>query len=271
MAQACSDSDDAARAIAKVAAIHFTCTQCGKCCHDLRLTLSLDEAIAWAGNGHQVQLLCEAIPWPREPLPDEHALAVQRDTSFAAQIGEMPFRIHVTLVAFHEGACPHLQPDMRCGNYAHRPRICRIYPLESRPFTRMEPASRKCPDEAWASEAPVLLDDGVIADPAAQAIVNAHRAARRRDAAALGAACLQLGISAAAFAGEGLAVHAPDATSLTDCLRQARTLTDGPPGTNQWEIVTNRQATLDLLHQSQCPARLVSSAKEFLGSFEPDI
>ncbi|MFA5966472.1 MAG: YkgJ family cysteine cluster protein [Sphingomonas sp.] len=255
----------------KPPAVHFACTQCGKCCHDLRLTLSLDEAITWAGNGHQVQLLCEAIPWPRDPLPGEYELANRRDASFAVEIGGMPFRIHVTLVAFHEGACPHLQPDMRCGNYAHRPRICRIYPLESRPFTPLDPASRRCPDEAWAIDAPVLLKDGVIADPTAQAIVNAHRQTRRRDAAALGAVCFQLGISAAAFAGEGLAVHAPDPNALANCLRQARASFAGAPGTSQWEIVTNRQATLELLHQSQCPARLATSPAEFLGSFEPDL
>lgn len=254
-----------------VPAVHFGCTQCGKCCHDLRLTLSLDEAIAWAGNGHRVQLLCEAIPWPREPSPDEHELAHRRDTSFAVEVGGMPFRIHVTLVAFHEGPCPHLQLDMRCGNYAHRPRICRIYPLESRPFTPMEPASRRCPDEAWGIDAPILLEDGVITDPTAREIVNTHRQARIRDAAALGTACLQLGISTAAFAGEGLAVHAPDPTALVNCLRQARASSGGAPGTSRWEILTNRQPTLELLHQLQCPARLVTSAAEFLGSFVPDI
>jgi Fe-S-cluster containining protein len=250
--------------------ICFDCTQCGRCCHDLRLTLSLDEAIVWAGNGHQVQLLCEAIPWPRDPLPDEFELASRRDTSFAAEIGGMPFRIHVMLVAYHQGACPHLQADMRCGNYANRPRICRIYPLESRPFTPMAPATRKCPDEAWTAKAPVLLEDGVIADRAAQEIVAAHRQARIDDTAALEAACAQLDISDAAFAGDGLAVHAPNPAILADSLGRARAASHALPGIGHWEIVTNRQATLELLREAQCPARLVSSAAAFLGSFEPD-
>ncbi len=251
--------------------ICFDCTQCGRCCHDLRLTLSLDEAIVWAGNGHQVQLLCEAIPWPHDPLPTEPELAYRRDTSFAVEVGGMPFRINVMLVAFHEGACPHLQADMRCGNYANRPRICRIYPLESRPFTPMEPASRKCPDEAWTAEAPVLLEGGVIADPTAQAIVEAHRQTRIDDTAALEAACAQLGISAAAFAGEGMAVHTPDSDILVRNLREARASSAARPGIGRWQIVTNRQATLRLLRKAQCPTRMVSSAAEFLGSFEPDI
>lgn len=250
--------------------ICFDCTQCGRCCHDLQLTLSLVEAIAWTSNGHQVQLLCEAIPWPRDPLPDEHELASRRDTSFAVEIGGMPFRIHVMLVAYHQGACPHLQPDMRCGNYADRPRICRIYPLASRPFTSMEPASRKCPDEAWKADMPVLLEDGVIADPAARAIVAAHRQARIDDTPALEAVCAHLDISDAAFAGEGMAVHTPEPGILLDSLRQAHTEALPQPRTGRWAIVTNRRSTLELLHQAQCPARMVSSSAHFLGSFNSD-
>lgn len=250
--------------------ICFDCTQCGRCCHDLRLTLSLDEAIVWAGNGHQVQFLCEAIPWPRDPLPDERELASRRDTSFAVEIGGMPFRIHVMLAAYRQGACPHLQPDMRCGNYADRPRICRIYPLASRPFTPMDPASRRCPDEAWKADAPVLLEDGVIADPTARAIVAAHRQARIDDTPALEAACAHLGISDTAFAGEGMAVHTPEPGMLVDSLRRARTAAATLPRTGQWEIVTNRRSTLELLRQAHCPARLISSSAHFLGSFNPD-
>lgn len=244
--------------------ICFDCAQCGRCCNDLRLTLSLDEAIVWACNGHQVQLLCEAIPWPRDPLPTELELPHRRDTSFAVEVGRM-------LVAFHDGACPHLQTDMRCGNYADRPRICRIYPLESRPFAPMAPASRKCPDEAWTAQAPVLLEGGVIADPTAEAIVAARRQARIDDAAALEAACAQLGISTAAFAGEGMAVHTPDPDILVRSLRQSPAPSAALSVIGQWEIVTNRQATLKLLRKAQCPTRMVSSAVEFLGSFEPDI
>jgi hypothetical protein len=42
--------------------IHFDCTQCGRCCHNLKLPLSVDEAKRWAKNGHEVQLLIEATP-----------------------------------------------------------------------------------------------------------------------------------------------------------------------------------------------------------------
>src|SRR3546814_8575294 len=52
---------------------------------------------------------------------------------------------------------------MRCGNYAERPRICRIYPLEARPFIDLRPESKLCPPEAWAPQFPVLERDGKIA------------------------------------------------------------------------------------------------------------
>jgi hypothetical protein len=47
--------------------IDFDCTMCGKCCHDLRLPLTVTEAIAWLERGNDVQILCEALPWPEEP------------------------------------------------------------------------------------------------------------------------------------------------------------------------------------------------------------
>ncbi|WP_338000302.1 hypothetical protein [Burkholderia gladioli] len=42
--------------------VHFSCTMCGRCCHDLRLPLSIDEALAWLARGGEVQLFCDAIP-----------------------------------------------------------------------------------------------------------------------------------------------------------------------------------------------------------------
>ena len=109
--------------------LHFDCTQCGRCCHDLRLTLSVDEARAWAGRGHQVDLLAEGWPWPDDGDDPEDGMAQWRKaTSFPVLVGDVPFRINLRLVARHDGPCPHLLPDMRCGNYEARPRICRIYP-----------------------------------------------------------------------------------------------------------------------------------------------
>ena len=40
--------------------IHFGCTQCGKCCRDTKVPLTVAEAIKWLNRGDEVQLLCEA-------------------------------------------------------------------------------------------------------------------------------------------------------------------------------------------------------------------
>lgn len=123
--------------------IHFECTQCGRCCHGLRLTLSVDEATAWAGNGDTVQILTEALPLSQGNADEESHNEYEKARSFPATSGEATIRIAAILVAFHPGPCPHLRPDMRCGNYSARPRICRIYPLESRPLC--DPAGAKTP------------------------------------------------------------------------------------------------------------------------------
>ena len=114
--------------------IDFECTMCGKCCHDLRLPLTVTEAVAWLERGNNVQILCEALPWPEEP-PAENRLAThKRRRSFASMSGSLPTRVLVTLAAVYAGPCPNLRPDMRCAIYEQRPLVCRIYPAEINPF-----------------------------------------------------------------------------------------------------------------------------------------
>lgn len=243
--------------------VHFECTQCGKCCQDLRLTLSVAEAIAWAGRGHPVQLLVEALPWPGEPDPADERAVHDRDRSFPARSGDVPIRIAAILVAYHEGGCPHLQADMRCGNYAERPRICRIYPLESRRFSSLRPESKLCPAEAWTPDRPLLTREGAIVDAEARRIVADHWRVGLEDVPAVAAACAALGISHAAFANEGLAVHAPAPEALAQALRSAREA----PTPRDWTIVTNRQPTLEMLRDAGCNAAWVSRGADYLGSF----
>lgn len=247
--------------------IHFDCTQCGKCCHNLRLTLSVDEAIVWAERGHSVQLLAEALPWFSEPAADDAAALYDRDRTFPATSGAVPFRVAVTAVAHHDGPCPHLQPDMRCGNYAERPRTCRIYPLARRPFSAVNPATRLCPPEAWAPEFPVLEQDGQIADPEAAAIVAEHRRIAVAEVPLFAAVSHALGLSSAAFANEGLAVHAVEPATLAKALRTAREAAPAEPCA--WTVATNRRSTLTMLTDAGCEAVLVRQGAGYLGSF-PD-
>lgn len=245
--------------------ITFDCTQCGRCCHDLRLTLSVAEARVWAGRGHRVDLLAEGWPWPAEDLPDDPELRWRRDTTFPVSIGDVPFRVNVRLVARHVGACPHLQPDMRCGNYEARPRICRIYPLESRPFETMVPARRLCPPEAWAPGLPVLERDGAAADAEAAAIVAAHRQAMIDDVAVKARLCSVTGWAETAMAGEGLAVREIAPADLIASLDDAER--DVPVKAQLWRIVTNRETTRAMLAELECPVRQVAAGDGFLASF----
>lgn len=249
--------------------LHFECTQCGKCCHGLRLTLSVDEAIAWADNGHGVQVLTEALPYHAGFVGENAQASYDKARSFPAVSGEMPLRIAAVLVAFHENACPHLRPDMRCGNYPARPRICRIYPLESRPFMNLSPERRLCPPEAWASSHPRLLRGEHIADPASAKIVADHRRTLTDDVPVVAAACAALNISTAAFASEGFAVHQPDGRSLSAELKRAKRAQIDRQTPKQWAIVTNRESTRSLLVEAGCVASATRRGKSYLGSF-PD-
>lgn len=244
--------------------VHFSCTQCGKCCHDLRLTLSAEEASIWTGNGHTVQILSEALPVvPGAADDDDFNLG----RSFAARSGGMPIRIAATLVAYHEGACPHLLPDMRCGNYAARPRICRIYPLDRLPGIRFDARAKVCPPEAWHESQPLLMSGARIADNEAARVLAAHRETARREVPLMEALCRKLDISAAAFANEGLAVHTPEPATLHSALRELAAGFAPPEGPANWTIVTNRAPTLAMLADAGCDAGMVTRGAGYLGSF----
>ncbi|MBF9150403.1 YkgJ family cysteine cluster protein [Novosphingobium jiangmenense] len=249
--------------------LHFDCTQCGRCCHDLRLTLSVEEARAWAGRGHQVDLLTEGWPWPDDDEPenpfDDAVLQWRKATSFPVLVGDVPFRINLRLVARHDGPCPHLMPDMRCGNYAARPRICRIYPLESRPFEQVLPARRKCPPEAWGDDLQLLERNGQPAAVEAKAVLAAHRQAMIDDVPLKAGLVSALGFTETALAGEGLAVCKIAPPDLLTALEEAEcSLWDAP---QHWTIVTNRQSTAQTLCDLDCPVRLVPAGPAFLQAF----
>lgn len=245
--------------------LHFDCTQCGRCCHDLRLTLSVAEAQAWAGRGHQVDLLAEGWPWPDDGDPDDPVMQWRKATSFPVMVGDVPFRINLRLVARHQGPCPHLLPDMRCGNYAERPRICRIYPLEGRPFEDVSPERRKCPPEAWDSALPVLERNGAPADASAAALIAEHRGAMIEDVALKGRLAGALGFTFSAMAGEGLAVCEVDPSELLVAIEEAEEHLWTTP--ERWTIVSNRQNTVDMLAELDCPARLLAAGPAYLPSF----
>lgn len=249
--------------------VRFDCTMCGKCCHDLNLPVSVDEAISWLRRGGAVRILCEAIPWPEEPAADDAEAQYRRARSFAATSGALPARIMTTLVAAFAGACPFLAEDMRCGAYAERPRVCRIYPAEINPFATLTPERKACPPEAWADDQPWLLRDGVVVDTATANLITASRAAAVADTAAKEALCAILGIDRAALANEGFVIHTPAPDRLLAALEAAKQASTATPF--GWQVLSNRSTTLAMLADAGAVGALADPERtadgEYLGFF----
>ncbi|NYH14782.1 YkgJ family cysteine cluster protein [Paraburkholderia bryophila] len=227
--------------------IDFECTMCGKCCHDLRLPLTVKEAFAWLERGDNVQIMCEALPWLEEPPADNLQAAHKRRRSFAAMSGSLPTRVVAILAATHAGPCPNLQPDMRCGIYEQRPLVCRIYPAEINPFIELTPTHKACPPEAWTPGLPPLMRAGKLIDADTFALIQQSRESDENDLAIKQQVCALLGIDQAAVSNEGFVAHSPDPIDLLAALLLAsneRTALTQPP---TWRFVSNRQTTVDAL------------------------
>jgi Fe-S-cluster containining protein len=252
--------------------LHFGCTRCGKCCHDLKLPLTVAEATLWLAEGSEVQIICEAVPWPAEPGADDLAAAHRRRRSFATLSGALPTRISVILAANFSGACPNLEADMRCAIYERRPLVCRNYPAEINPFIRLDPAKKACPPEAWTEDQPLLLRDGrVMSDPIRQ---NSQLA---RDTEALDVQvkrrlCSALNVNAAALANEGFVVYSPQRAVLLTALRRAIDDSDQTPE-GGWRYISNRFDTIASLAASGAEGFVVCAGDpmpfEYLGFHSP--
>ncbi|WP_175763832.1 YkgJ family cysteine cluster protein [Burkholderia ambifaria] len=231
--------------------IDFSCTGCGRCCHDLRIPLTLAEAVAWLRRGGHVELLCDAMPWPVEPAADDAFAAYKRARSSPALSGTLPMRVTAMLTASHAGPCPNLRDDLRCGIYDERPLVCRIYPTEVNPFVPLVPDGKQCPPDAW-QHAP-LARHGTIVDVQTRENIARSREASAAETPLRARLCAALGIDVAAVANEGFAIHAPPADRL---LRELSALPDpytapaevaDDRATPAWTLLTNRTATADTL------------------------
>lgn len=216
----------------------FACTACGRCCHDLRLPLGMDEVAAWIARGGTVELWCDAVA--DVGVPDGAEALYRHQRSFAAVSGDLPIRVGVQAVAAFDGACPHLAPDMRCGAYEARPRTCRIYPAEVVPGRRVDPAAKSCPPEAWSDTPSPDNADTVTAVAGFVAAHVADQPVRARLAA-------RLGIDRAALRNEGYAVVRPDQTLLAEAVAAARA---GGDAATHWRLVSPREATRALMAEA---------------------
>ena len=165
--------------------LDFACNGCGGCCRDLRIPLTIGEAIAWLQRGGHVELLCDAMPWLVGPERQRVRRVQARVRSSAALSGSLPVRITVMLTATHAGPCPNLGDDMRCAIYDARPLVCRIYPAEVNPFVPLVPDGKQCTPDAW-QQAP-FVRGGTIVDADTRENIARSRAARASGNTAAGA------------------------------------------------------------------------------------
>lgn len=224
----------------------FGCTSCGRCCHDLRLTLSIAEALRWIDRGGTVEILCDALPAAADfAAPD---LAQYRARAFPARSGSLDLVVNLLLVATFAGPCPNLRPDMRCGDYAGRPNVCRIYPAEALPGRSPQPSDKRCPPEAWAPEQPAMFDaEGGIADPVTRGAIVAAGQAHAAEALAKRGLAARLGIDVAALRNEGFAAYRCDPVTLRSELLAARDVGAERAGASQWRIASASPGTTGMI------------------------
>ncbi|WP_455924058.1 YkgJ family cysteine cluster protein [Pseudomonas putida] len=189
----------------------FHCTGCGACCKGRFVPLTLEEARQWLQRGHEVAVLLEAFDaahWPQSP--QAHAYNVQRSAQVAC--GGEPLQVIVILAGQAIPRCPNLRDDDLCSLYAERPQVCRIYPMEINPFIALRIDAKECPPEAW--EAGQVLASDRAADRELSEAIAHSRQSDRDDAQAKLALCEDLGLTTAAWKGNGLAIYFPAREAL---------------------------------------------------------
>jgi Fe-S-cluster containining protein len=223
--------------------IRFKCTQCGKCCRDMKIPLTVAEAMDWLNRGHEVQVLCETSPWSAELDREPRALHFKR-RSFAAMSGSMPIRIVAMLVANVVGDCPNLLVDKRCGIYKDRPLVCRIYPAEINPFIALKRDNKACPPEAWSQEQPLLQRGERLMDEQIYQDIELSRTADALQADLKSRLCLALNIVSTALVHEAVLVYSPTPKTLLSALAFAIASDSRQEAATQWRFVSDRPETV---------------------------
>jgi Fe-S-cluster containining protein len=227
--------------------IHFSCTQCGKCCRDSKIPLTVAEATNWLNRGHPVQLICEASPWPQGLADEDPKAAHFKRRSFAVTSGMMPTRVVVMLVADIAGACPNLRTDLRCGIYEDRPLVCRIYPAEINPFVGLEPTKKACPPEAWTTNQPILQRNGAVVSDVIRRDIQSSRDTDAVDVAVKNRLCIALNVTDTALVHEAVLVYSPTIQALSSALAVAIAADGGRNAQAQWRFVSDRAETMENL------------------------
>jgi Fe-S-cluster containining protein len=230
--------------------LHFGCTQCGKCCRDSKIPLTVAEAANWLNRGHPVQLICEASPWPQGLADEDPKAAHFKRRSFAVMSGMMPTRVVVMLVADIAGACPNLRSDLRCGIYEDRPLVCRIYPAEINPLVGLDPKKKACPPEAWTTNQPILRRNGIVLSDVIRRDIQSSRDTDAHDVAVKNRLCAALNVTDTALVHEAVLVYSPSIQALSSALAAAMATAGGPNARAPWRFVSDRPETIENLAAS---------------------
>ncbi len=231
--------------------LDFHCTQCGRCCEELWLPLSIAEATTWISDGNPVAVFCQAIPWPDEPAQDNLPALYKRERSSAAMAGNLPVRVLVSLAAPQGNHCPNLQADKRCAIYARRPSVCQAYPAEPNPLLQLLPQQRRCPPECWQAGGEPLIREGEYVDAGLSNLLSDVGGRAITEAAPLQRLCAALEIHVAALANEGFAVHLPDQDALGAALEQCASPLESTP--QDWTFIAHMPASIEAIRACGAP------------------
>jgi hypothetical protein len=233
------------------------------------------EARTWLRKGGDVEIFCEAIPWPQEPPADDGVAQHKRKRSFPTASGTLPVRVTVSLLATFAGACPNLRSDMSCGIYERRPMACRIYPAEVNPFLSVDPLQKLCPPEAWETATVLQNDAGNWADETVADAVVRRRGADYSEADAKGRLCDLLGVTEAGLTNEGVVTHTPEPSQLLAALDVVLIEASNESFKPDWVLVSHRPNTLALLASAGAnrmhAGDLAGGGRRFIAFVEPGI
>lgn len=171
--------------LAKMKPLCFSCTQCGKCCSNTFLPLTVEEGILWTQNGGAVGLCASLVEWAEA---DTALFGHQwvRSNSVIARCGKAKIAAMFHLHGIVSGACHHLAGSL-CANYEHRPTVCRVYPVDLNDPIDVWPVERhtkECPPDAWQGE-PLAMGTRILETRPERAMVQAFQEQHVRDLPAL--------------------------------------------------------------------------------------
>jgi Fe-S-cluster containining protein/type IV secretory pathway TrbD component len=180
----------------------FSCVGCGACCRGRFVPLTIAETVQWLRRGHSVAVLLEAFYESAWPLGAPE-YTYNKPRSAPVQCGNGSLRVTAILAGNVIPQCPNLGGDDLCTIYSERPLVCRIYPAEINPFIPLSPSAKDCPPESWL-QGNLIGSDRVLTSQILQS-----QQADRDDAQLKVKICEALGITVAAWKGNGFTVYMP--------------------------------------------------------------